>query len=90
MEGEKKIYESRHVERFSSAYQRALDALRDEDYEKVLASCEEALAASGEEKESLSPEQTAEMRLLRGTFYILSKQQVISLILTRLFSLLLT
>ena len=46
----------------------------EEDYDQVLATCEEAL--NSQESHSLSGQQVAELTLIRGTFYILSKQQV--------------
>ena len=64
---------------FSTAYQRALKALGDESYEQVLGHCEEAL--TGEESDSLTVEEKDELKLLRGTFYILSKQQVSQMLL---------
>jgi len=65
--------EEAHINGDSTAYQRALKALGDESYEQVLGHCEEALA--GEESDSLTVEEKDELKLLRGTFYILSKQQ---------------
>ena len=55
-------------------YKKVLTSLVEEDYDQVLATCEEAL--NPQESHSLSGQQVAELTLIRGTFYILSKQQV--------------
>jgi len=54
-------------------YKKVLTSLVEEDYDQVLATCEEAL--NPQESHSLSGQQVAELTLIRGTFYILSKQQ---------------
>ena len=56
-------------------YKKALTSLVEEDYDQVLATCDEALSLTPQSL-SLSGQQVAELTLIRGTFYILSKQQV--------------